>query len=78
MCQAHIKLWFGLAWLSIAWLVWALVWAGLGWFGLRLKLNYQVSLLSLGGGGWGKAKLRLNPAWAELGKKISPDQPINQ
>ena len=35
---------------------------------MHVKLHYQVSLISLGGGGWGKSKLRTNPAWAELGK----------
>ena len=60
MCQAHIKLLFGLAWLWLAW-------QSLVLFGICVKLNYQVSLLSLGG--WGKSKLKLNPAWAELGNK---------
>ena len=49
---------FGLGWLG-------LVGCDLAWFGIRVKLNYQISLLALGG--WGKSKLRLNPAWAELG-----------
>ena len=48
---------------------WALVWHGLEWIGIHVKLNYQVSLLTLGVGGWGKSKLKLNPAWAELGNK---------
>ena len=59
-------------------LVLVLVWLGLGWprfglvlFGMCLKLNYQVSLLTLGGWGWGKSKLKPNPAWAELGKKMT-------
>ena len=56
----------------MAWLGWALVWRGLVWFDVRVKLNYQVSLLTLDGGGGGeKSKLRLNPAWAELGKMYS-------
>ena len=58
---------FGLAWYGLVWL--GIVWrclVGLG-FGIHVKLNYQVSLLSLGG--CGISKLRLNPAWAELGNK---------
>ena len=55
MCQAHIKLWFGLtlygmAYFGLGWL--GLVGYGLAWFGIPLKLNYQVSLLALDGG-WG-------------------------
>ena len=58
MCQAHIKLWLGIVFRGLGF--------GMGWFGIRLKLNYQVSLLSLGGGG-------LNPAWAELGNNNNHD-----
>ena len=45
-----------------------MAWRGLVLFGICVKLNYQVSLLSLGGGGWGKSKLKLNPAWVSLAK----------
>ena len=44
-------------------------WFDMVWFGMCVKLNYQVSLLTLGG--WGKSKLRLNLAWAELGKNVN-------
>ena len=57
--------WLSLAWHSMVWVGWA--WLGLVLFGIWVKLNYQVSLLIMDGGG-GKLKLRLNPAWAELGK----------
>ena len=50
MCQAHIKLWFGLVRLGLAWDV--LAWLGIVWHGL-LKLNYQVSLLTQMGAGLG-------------------------
>ena len=50
----------------MAWFGWALV-----WLDAHEKLNYQVSLLTLDGGEGGeKLKLRLNLAWAELGKII--------
>ena len=53
--------WVGRDWLGMAW-------RGLVIFGIGVKLNYQVSLLTLDGGGGGeKLKLRLNPALAELG-----------
>ena len=52
--------WSGLAWLGLAWCGMGMVgydfawfgmgWTGLVWFGMRVKLNYQVSLLSLGVG----------------------------
>ena len=64
MCHAHIKLRFSLVRLGLAWD--GLAWLGVVWHGL-VKLNYQVSLLIMDGGG-GKSKLRLNPACAELGK----------
>ena len=55
-------------WLGVAWDV--LVWLGIVWHGL-VKLNYQVSLLTLDGVGWvgEKSKLKLNPALAELGHR---------
>ena len=54
MCQAHIKLWFGLAHLCLAWHMFGLAWLGVAWrglvlFGIRVKLNYQISLLALDG-----------------------------
>ena len=58
MCKAQIKLWFGLAQFGLAqfggaWLGWAFVWRGLVRFGISVKLNYLVSLLTRGwvGGG---------------------------
>ena len=70
MCQAYIKLWFDFEWHGIVWF--GLVGYGLAWFGIPLKLNYQVSLLALDGGVDGiKSKLRLNPAWAELGNFLT-------
>ena len=49
MCQAHIKLWFGLVSLDK-------VWRSLACFGRCVKPNYQVALLSLGGCGRGDPK----------------------
>ena len=41
-----------------------------GWV-YMLSLNIKFHYLSwMGGGGWGKSKLRLNPAWAELGNIV--------
>ena len=53
MCQAHIKLWYGLAWhiFGLGWL--GLVGCGLAWFVCLVKLNYQISLLALDGVGGG-------------------------
>ena len=63
MCQALIKLWFGLAWFGVAWLGWALVWRGLVWFSIHVKLNFLGSLLSLGGWGWvGEIKTKAKPS----------------
>ena len=69
-----------MVWLVFVWLGICLVWVGWAWlgvdwrglvlFGIRVKLIYQISLLVLDGGGWGKSKLRLNPAWAEFGNNI--------
>ena len=64
MCQAHIKLRFGLAYFGVTWLGRALVWRGMVWLDGHVKVNYQVSLLTLG---VEKSKLRLNPDWAKLG-----------
>ena len=51
---------FGLVWLVFVWLGICLVWVGWAWlgvawrglvlFGIRVKLNYQISLLALVGG----------------------------
>ena len=64
MCQAHIKLWFwfGLIWPGLGW-----PWFGLVLFGMCVKLNYQVSLLTLDGWvGVGEIETKAK-AWAELG-----------
>ena len=59
MCQAHFKLWFwfGLIWPGFGW-----PWFGFVLFGMCVKLNYQVSLLTLGGWWVGEIKTKAKPS----------------
>ena len=41
--------WLGTAWLGLAYFAMVGLRFGLEWFGIHVKLNYQVSLLTLGG-----------------------------
>ena len=65
--------WSGLAWLGLAWRGMGIIgyefgWFGTGsfsfvWFGMLVKLNHQVSLLTLDGGGWvGEIKTKAKPS----------------
>ena len=58
MCQAHFKLWFGLALLGLVGLGW--VWLGMVWYTCTAKLNFQVSLLALDG--WGGVQTKAKPS----------------
>ena len=60
--------WQGLVWLCMAWHGLA----RLVWFGMHVKLKLSSFTTNPGGGvgGWGKSKLKLNPAWAELGNFV--------